>query len=59
MDRFLMHVRVDYPAESAERDVMLLVRGEESETSDLPSSHSTNDGRVPQDVISLRGRKFM
>jgi MoxR-like ATPase len=51
MDRFLMHVRVDYPVESAERDIMLLVRGEESENTDSPSSHSTNDGRVSQDVI--------
>jgi MoxR-like ATPase len=29
MDRFLMHVRVDYPEEKSERDIMLLVRGEE------------------------------
>ena len=31
LDRFLMHVYVDYPAQGAERDVMLLVRGEEEE----------------------------
>src|SRR5579862_4597062 len=29
MDRFLMHVYVDYPEEKSERDIMLLVRGEE------------------------------
>src|SRR5580698_6668973 len=33
LDRFLMHVYVDYPAEKSERDIMLLVRGEE-QTSD-------------------------
>ena len=29
LDRFLMHVEVDYPAEKSEIDIMLLVRGEE------------------------------
>jgi MoxR-like ATPase len=29
LDRFLMHVEVDYPAEKSELDIMLLVRGEE------------------------------
>jgi MoxR-like ATPase len=29
MDRFLMHVYVGYPEEKSERDIMLLVRGEE------------------------------
>ncbi|MEG9437781.1 MoxR family ATPase [Edaphobacter sp. HDX4] len=29
LDRFLMHVYVDYPEEKSERDIMLLVRGEE------------------------------
>jgi MoxR-like ATPase len=28
LDRFLMHVRVDYPEEKSERDIMLLVRNE-------------------------------
>ena len=32
LDRFLMHVYVDYPQEKSERDIMLLVRGEEEET---------------------------
>jgi len=31
LDRFLMHVLVEYPEEQSERDIMLLVRGEESE----------------------------
>jgi len=29
MDRFLMHVKVDYPEEKSEREIMLLVRAEE------------------------------
>jgi MoxR-like ATPase len=29
LDRFLMHVQVNYPEEKAEREIMLLVRGEE------------------------------
>ena len=36
MDRFLMHVYVDYPEEKSERDIMLLVRGEEDENSQHP-----------------------
>ena len=31
LDRFLMHVYVDYPAQGAELDIMLLVRSEEEE----------------------------
>src|SRR6202012_1116378 len=50
MDRFLMHVYVDYPEEKAERDIMLLVRGEEVENFDGPRSTSAEE-RVSQDVI--------
>jgi MoxR-like ATPase len=52
LDRFLMHVRVDYPEEKSERDIMLLVRNEE-ETSATPAaaSSATSDSRLPQDVI--------
>src|SRR5580698_4123062 len=38
LDRFLMHVYVDYPEEESERDIMLLVRGEEAETADDPKN---------------------
>lgn len=48
LDRFLMHVSVEYPDESAERDIMLLVRGEEAEASSGP--HTTID-RVAQEVV--------
>jgi MoxR-like ATPase len=51
MDRFLMHVYVDYPKETSERDIMLLVRGEEEEST--TSAHVTGPDveRIPQDVI--------
>ena len=35
MDRFLMHVRVDYPDESEEADIVRLVRSEESADDDI------------------------
>jgi len=46
LDRFLMHVYVDYPAEKAERDIMLLVRNEE----DVDSIAATPD-KVAQQII--------
>lgn len=51
MDRFLMHVRVDYPEEKSERDIMLLVRGEEVESADGASGPAAINSRVPQDVV--------
>src|ERR1700748_680189 len=48
LDRFLMHVYVDYPAENSERDIMLLVRNEEADTN---ISGTTATTRLPQDVI--------
>jgi MoxR-like ATPase len=41
MDRFLMHVRVDYPEESAEADIVRLVRSEERN-----GPGSTGDGEA-------------
>jgi MoxR-like ATPase len=49
LDRFLMHVNVDYPAENAERDIMLLVRGEEAETNETAAT--TQQPRLAQEVI--------
>jgi MoxR-like ATPase len=51
LDRFLMHVYVDYPEEKSERDIMLLVRGEETEDADAAHSSSATIERVSQDVI--------
>jgi MoxR-like ATPase len=47
LDRFLMHIYVDYPEESSERDIMLLVRGEEIEK----SNDKPTEQRISQDVI--------
>lgn len=50
LDRFLMHVYVDYPEEKSERDIMLLVRGEEVDAGDsVPKKDIQN--RISQDVI--------
>jgi len=52
LDRFLMHVYVDYPEEKSERDIMLLVRGEEQEHSaTAPAQPSAKPELIPQDVI--------
>jgi MoxR-like ATPase len=52
MDRFLMHIYVDYPKGNSERDIMLLVRGEEqpSEAANSTSAPTAPD-RIQQDVI--------
>jgi len=48
LDRFLMHVKVDYPKEKSEREIMLLVRGEEQ-----PSTNGVKEAAslVPQQAI--------
>lgn len=51
LDRFLMHVYVDYPEEKSERDIMLLVRGEEAETADTSKNATAQEPPVSQDVI--------
>jgi len=51
LDRFLMHVYVDYPEEKSERDIMLLVRGEEEETAHTPITASAADTRISQEVV--------
>ena len=43
MDRFLMHVRVDYPEESAEADIVRLVRSEESPSEGASSSSTESE----------------
>ena len=52
MDRFLMHIYVDYPKENSERDIMLLVRGEEQgSVATAPASSLATTDRIQQDVI--------
>ena len=46
MDRFLLHVFIDYGTEDAEAKVIRLVRGEEG-----PSTPTDNSGPVAQQVI--------
>lgn len=45
LDRFLMHVFVDYPDRSAEAEILRLVRGEEKHAAGAP------DERLPLEVI--------
>ncbi len=45
LDRFLMHVSVDYPDRSAEAEILRLVRGEEKHAAGAP------DERFPLEVI--------
>lgn len=51
LDRFLMHIYVDYPAEKSERDIMLLVRSEEEPAEDQAAGSGAKDAKVPQSVI--------
>jgi MoxR-like ATPase len=51
LDRFLMHVYVDYPEEKSERDIMLLVRGEEEETVSATITATAVDTRISQEVV--------
>jgi MoxR-like ATPase len=51
LDRFLMHVYVGYPEEKSERDIMLLVRGEEEPAKSGSPGGSGAPDRVSQDVI--------
>jgi len=52
MDRFLMHVRVDYPDEEAEVNILRLVRGEEKTSEKRKSSEQqTKKKQVSQETI--------
>ncbi len=52
MDRFLMHLYVSYPEEKSERDIMLLVRGEEAEDpAGAGQFGSAQQERIGQEVI--------
>jgi MoxR-like ATPase len=53
MDRFLMHVFITYPDDEAERDVMRLVRGEESvvEESAGDKKKSSGEQPIPQSAV--------
>jgi MoxR-like ATPase len=53
MDRFLLHVYIDYGTEEAEAQVIKLVRGEENQ-----SSKTAGEGPVPQQVIFAARREI-
>jgi MoxR-like ATPase len=48
MDRFLMHVYIDYPDEAAEAEVIRLVRGEEGPKT---ARGAGADDAIPQDAV--------
>jgi MoxR-like ATPase len=55
MDRFLMHVLIDYPDKAAEGQIVALVRGEEKDEEARESQKSEvksqKDGKIPQQAI--------
>jgi MoxR-like ATPase len=51
LDRFLMHVYVDYPEEKSERNIMLLVRGEEQPEEAKPNPTQAAPEKLAQQVI--------
>ena len=57
LDRFLMHVYVDYPEEKFERDIMLLVRSEEAHDASSAAAKPAAT-RLPQDVIFAARREI-
>jgi MoxR-like ATPase len=55
LDRFLMHVEVDYPEEQSEREIMLLVRGEEVSSS---GAGKAKEDLVPQQAIFVARKEI-
>ena len=47
MDRFLMHVNIDYPDEAAEGDIVRLVRSEEAEAGSEPKPAASSGDAAP------------
>jgi MoxR-like ATPase len=51
LDRFLMHIYVDYPEETSERDIMLLVRDEEQNGEAAASLSTSITERMQQNIL--------
>jgi MoxR-like ATPase len=51
MDRFLMHVLIHYPEESAEVDIVRLVRSEEGRGPTAKGGGEAHPGPVPQEAV--------
>jgi len=49
MDRFLMHVLVEYPDEASEEKIVALVRGEEEVEAEEPKADSSD--KIPQQAV--------
>ncbi len=54
LDRFLMHVQVDYPARAAEAQIMRLVRGEENEKGEGAEKKTPPPKLDPKVVLAAR-----
>lgn len=54
LDRFLMHVQVDYPARAAEAQIMRLVRGEENESGEGAEKRTPPPKLDPKVVLAAR-----
>lgn len=54
LDRFLMHVYVDYPAEASERDIMRLVRDEKQTDGSTQGSAATPQKVSQQTIFDAR-----
>ena len=58
MDRFLLHVRIDYPSVEDEVEVIRLVRDEEDPTPREPSAGGSADAPVSQDDVFAARREI-
>lgn len=56
LDRFLMHVRIDYPAASDERRILQLAR---SEAADEAGPHASPRARIPQAAVLQARREVL
>jgi MoxR-like ATPase len=51
MDRFLMHVNIEYPPVEDEVLIVDLVRGEEKRSNEAGSTNTPDSDRIPQDAV--------
>ena len=58
MDRFLMHVNIEYPPVEDEVRIIDLVRSEEAATADAPGEYLQQQERIPQEAIFAARREI-
>jgi MoxR-like ATPase len=56
LDRFLMHVRIDYPDPKSEASILALAREEARHTVDLELTHNESVGNEPEAEVALPDR---